>query len=122
MAAILLIDDEEHVLGMMEDVLRHRGWDPVAVSDSEEALRLLDARPFDVIVSDVMMPRLNGLRLLETVRGQGRRIQVILVTGYATREVAEDALANGAYRLLQKPFSVDDLVTAVEGALEAGSA
>lgn len=121
MADILLIDDEDDVLSMMADVLKDQGYDPASVSNGEEALKLLETRRFDVIVSDIMMPRLNGLRLLEAVKRQDRDVQVVLVTGYATRELAADAVEKGAFRVLEKPFSNDQLIRTVEDALNRRS-
>lgn len=118
MDEILLIDDEDDVLSMMADVLREEGWAPVPVSDGEEALQLLTGRPVDVIVSDIMMPRLNGMRLLEVVKRDHADVQVVLVTGYATRELAAEAVGKGACCVLEKPFTNDQLVSAVREALE----
>jgi DNA-binding NtrC family response regulator len=115
---ILLVDDEDDVLSMMADVLREQGYAPVPVTNGEEALQLLATRPVEVVVSDIMMPRLNGVRLLEAVKRAHRDVQVVLVTGYATRELAEEALGKGACCVLEKPFTNDQLVVAVRDALE----
>jgi DNA-binding NtrC family response regulator len=117
MQQILLVDDEDDVLSMMVDVLREQGYLPVPVSDGEEALELLTSRPVDAVVSDIMMPRLNGMRLLEAVKRGPRQVRVVLVTGYATRALALEALGRGASCVLEKPFTNDALVTAVRDAL-----
>jgi DNA-binding NtrC family response regulator len=119
MAAILLIDDEDDVLSMMRDVLIEEGYAPETLSDGAEALAQLEARRFDVVVSDIMMPRLNGMRLLEAVKRTHAEVKVILVTGYATRELAAEALEKGASRLLEKPFTTEQFVSAVRDALGA---
>jgi len=117
MQQILLVDDEDDVLSMMADVLRRHGYLPVPVSDGEEALELLTSQPVDAVVSDIMMPRLNGMRLLEAVKRGPRRVRVVLVTGYATRALASEALGQGASCVLEKPFTNDALLTAVRDAL-----
>jgi DNA-binding NtrC family response regulator len=117
MREILLVDDESDVLSMMADVLGDEGFTTHAVADGEEALRLLQQRRFGVVVSDIMMPRINGLRLLEAIKRLDASVPVILVTGFATRELSEDALRKGAVRVLEKPFTGDQFVAAIREAL-----
>jgi CheY-like chemotaxis protein len=116
-ARVLVIDDEPEVLAVMLDILRDGGFSPAAAADGEAALRLLETERFDVIVSDIAMPNMNGLRLLETLRRQGVPARVLLITAFSTRSIVEEALAAGAARVLEKPFRADDLVAAVREAL-----
>ena len=114
---ILVIDDEPEVLAVMVDVLEQEGYSPRSTSDSREASRLLEEATFDVIVSDIMMPHLSGLQLLEMAKRQNPDVQVVFVTGYSTREVAIEALNKGASGFIEKPFQTHQLVAAVREAL-----
>lgn len=114
---ILVIDDEPEVLAVMVDVLEQEGYSPRSTSDSREASRLLEETTFDVIVSDIMMPHLSGLQLLEMAKRQNPDVQVVFVTGYSTREVALEALNKGAAGFIEKPFQTHQLVAAVREAL-----
>jgi CheY-like chemotaxis protein len=93
---ILVVDGEPEVLEVMVDMLEQEGYSPRSTSDNREASRLLEATAFDVIVSDIVMPHLSGLQLLEIARRQNPDVQVVLVTGYATNELAREALERSA--------------------------
>lgn len=114
---ILVIDDEPEVLAVMVDVLQQEGYSLRSTSDSREASKLLEETVFDVIVSDIMMPHLSGLQLLEMAKRQNPDVQVVFVTGYSTREVALEALNKGASSFIEKPFQTHQLVAAVREAL-----
>lgn len=114
---MLVVDDESEVLDVMVDVLKQEGYSPQATTDSREASRLLETTPFDIIVSDIMMPHLNGLELLELAKRQNPHVQVVLVTGYSTREVALEALNRGATGYIEKPFHTDQLLASVREAI-----
>jgi len=114
---ILVVDDEPEVLGVMVDALKQEGYAPRFTSDSREASQLLETTAFDVIVSDIMMPHLNGLQLLEAAKSQNPDVQVVLVTGYSTREVALEALSKMASGYIEKPFTPAQLLAAVREAI-----
>lgn len=111
------IDDEPEVLEVLVDLLQQAGYSPRATSDSREAVRFLETIPFDVIVSDIMMPHLSGLDLLELAKRHNPNTQVVLVTAYSTREIAREALNKGASGFVEKPFQTEQLLRAVREAL-----
>jgi putative two-component system response regulator len=122
MSRILLIDDEAVVRGLMAEILESDGHDVTAAETAESALVLLDEDDtFELIVSDVMMPGLSGLELLETVRAHRASLPVVLVTGAGTYETLSQALTRGAAGLVTKPFSHAELKSAVEHAIERAS-
>lgn len=114
---ILVVDDEPEVLGVMVDMLKKEGYSPRFTSDSREAERLLRTSEFDVIISDILMPYLNGFELLRMARLQNPDVQVVLVTGYSSRELALEALNKGASSIIGKPFSNEQLAAAVHDAI-----
>jgi len=114
---ILVVDDEPEVLEVMVDMLEQEGYSTRSTSDSREASQLLEETPFDVIVSDIVMPHLSGLQLLEIARRQNPDVQVVLVTGYATNELAREALERGASGFIEKPFRIEQLLATLRGVL-----
>jgi putative two-component system response regulator len=121
MSSILVIDDESVVRMLVAEILETVGHE-VAVADSaEQALALLDDREFDLVVSDVVMPGLSGLELLETVQSRRASLPVILITGAGTYETLSQALTRGAAGLVTKPFAHAELQSAVAEALERAS-
>jgi DNA-binding NtrC family response regulator len=116
-AGILVVDDEPAVLATMVAALEAEGFLALGSTDPRDVRKLMETVVFDVLVSDVMMPHLDGLALLEIARRQNPDVEVLLVTGYGTREVAFQAWRQGACGFLEKPFQPDQFVTAVRQAL-----
>ncbi|HEV8463137.1 MAG TPA: HD domain-containing phosphohydrolase [Gaiellaceae bacterium] len=118
MSSILVIDDEAIVRMLVVEILESAGHSVVDADSAERALQLLDSGEFDLIVSDVIMPGLSGLELLQRVQAQRASLPVILVTGAGTYETLSQALTRGAAGLVTKPFAHADLISAVADALE----
>jgi DNA-binding NtrC family response regulator len=116
-ASILVVDDEPVVQDAVRWLLRSQGYDVDTAGNGEEALSRIAHREFDVVVSDIKMPGLNGLDVLERSRALKPNLSVILMTGYASLETAIEALRLGASDYLRKPFELDDLTLSVERAL-----
>lgn len=117
---ILLIDDEPDVLDVMCEVLDSAGYFPMPARGSQEALHVLRSIQVDLIVSDIMMPGLDGLALLDIVKRHAPGVEVVLVTGYAASLTVQQAWARGACGFLEKPFSADALLDAVQQGLWRG--
>lgn len=120
MSRILVIDDEQVVRLLVMEILETDGHDVTGADCAERALALLqDARSdFDLVVSDVVMPGLSGLELLEVVHAQRASLPVVLMTGAGTYDTLTQALTRGAAGLVTKPFAHDELKAAVSDALE----
>jgi putative two-component system response regulator len=115
---ILAIDDEHVIRMLVVEILESVGHEVVGAESAEHALDLLDTAEFDLIVSDVVMPGLSGLELLEAARRRHASLPVVLVTGAGTYETLSQALTRGAAGLVTKPFAHAELQTAVSDALE----
>jgi DNA-binding NtrC family response regulator len=118
-ASILVVDDEPVVQDAVRWLLRTQGYDVDIARNGEEALSRIAQHEFDVVVSDIKMPGLNGLAVLERSRALKPNLSVILMTGYASLETAIEALRLGATDYLRKPFELDDLTQSVERALRS---
>ena len=110
---ILVVDDAADAREVIQTQLEDQGYRVVACSSVEEALALLAATPFDVIITDLRMPRASGLELVRHVRGNLADAEIMMVTGYPTIEGAVEAVKTGAEHYLAKPFTEQELVEAV---------
>jgi putative two-component system response regulator len=118
MNRILVIDDEDVIRMLVVEILESAGYEVTSAESAEVALALLEHSEFDLVVSDVIMPGLSGLELLEAVRARRASLPVILVTGAGTYDTLSQALTRGAAGLVTKPFAHSDLQSAVAHALE----
>src|SRR5204862_1254965 len=115
---VLVIDDEDVIRGLVVEILEAVGHEVTDARSAEAALALLETADFDLVVSDVVMPGLSGLELLERVRARRASLPVVLVTGAGTYDTLSQALTRGAAGLVPKPFAHAALQAAVEDALE----
>ncbi len=115
-ARALLVDDDTGLLSSLARSLSRKGVDVRTTTSASEAISLLTTADFDVMVSDIMMPEMDGLQLLRTVRASGLEIPVILMTGVPAVETAAQAVAYGALRYLTKPFDVAELAHHIQQA------
>jgi CheY-like chemotaxis protein len=111
---VLVVDDEEIVRVSCLRTLAPQGYEVEAVRDGFEALKLLRDKPFDVIITDFKMPDMDGIEFIDMLRRTAPGARILLVTGYATDDVREQAEAMGA-SYLAKPFKPDELCEAIEG-------
>ncbi len=113
MLDILLIDDEPDLRELLDEQLREVGCRVQKAADGEEGMDHLMRRTFDVVICDVRLPRLDGLKLLRHIRKETPSTEVILMTAYAHVAQAVSALKEGAYDYLAKPFDVDELLVQI---------
>jgi DNA-binding NtrC family response regulator len=109
MANILIIDDEPKMGYLVEKSLTDEGFSALAVSDPAEGIRLIRGRSFDIVITDLSMPDISGLEVLEAARKKGD-MDVVIMTAYGTVETAVEAMKKGATDYILKPFSMDLLV------------
>lgn len=116
--AVLVVDDEPGVREMLDFELSAHGWEVSTAENGVRALDLLGQKSFHLMLSDVSMPGMNGLSLLETVKTRSPQTEVVMMTGYATVENALVAMRLGAYDFVLKPFEIAVLLRTAEKALE----
>jgi two-component system response regulator PilR (NtrC family) len=115
---ILVVDDERSMREFLEIFFRGEGFDVVTAAGVGEATIAVGADQFDVVISDVQMPGGSGIDLLRTVKEVAPETVVVMITAFATTETAIEAMKQGAYDYVTKPFQVDELRLVVEKALE----
>jgi len=101
--SLLLVDDHAEVAWVLGRYLVHAGFDVTTCGDGEEALGLLARRPFDVVVTDVQMPKVNGLRVLDWTVEHRPETRVVVITGFGSPAVRQAAVRRGAFLYVEKP-------------------
>lgn len=118
MKRILIVDDSEATLEVLRRNLEAAGFAVLAAPGVEEALCLLEQHPVDLVITDIKMPKLSGLDLVRHVRENLKNTEVTVITGYPSVDGAVSAMKNGALDYLTKPFTDEELFTAVHRALD----
>jgi len=117
---ILVIDDEKGLRDFMSHELGGRGYEVCVAVDAEEAMVRLQDQRFDLVISDVRMPGMDGIALVEAIKRRYPHLEVLLTTGYGTVEGAVEAMKRGAFDFLLKPVETEHLAAVVRHALMAG--
>lgn len=115
---ILVVDDEGAIRYSVSKTLERVGYQVMTASSGEEALELMEAHPFDVVLTDIRMPGISGVDLLARIKDQSPDIVVILMTGYASLHTAVESLRLGAHDYLIKPSSSEDVRDSVRRGIE----
>jgi len=116
--SVLVVDDEDIVCKSCKAIFTEQGCDVEAVHSAAEALRVMDVRDFDVVITDLKMPGMDGMGLLTRIKEKSPTTAVIVITGYSTVRTAVEAIKCGAFEYVPKPFTPDELTGTVARALE----
>jgi DNA-binding NtrC family response regulator len=115
---LLFVDDEPALRGLMAERLAERGFEVADAATGEKALELLEQFAFDVLVTDLRLPGIDGTRVIEAARERYPGIITIVITGYATVKDAVAIMKRGASDYVAKPFQFDELIHVLDKALE----
>jgi DNA-binding NtrC family response regulator len=115
---ILVVDDEQIVLDSVTKHLRNDGYAIQTVLSVRQALVLLDQAEFDIVMTDLMMPHVDGLEFMQIIKERFPDVLVIMMTGYATISSADQASQQGAFGYIAKPFTKAELKDVVGRAVE----
>lgn len=111
---ILIVDDNQLLIDQMSKYLGKHGHAIVTALDGEKALKALQEEEFQVCITDMKMPGISGMELLSTIRGEYPQIQVVIMTAYGTAKTALQALKEGAFDFVHKPFQMEQITTILE--------
>ncbi len=111
---VLVVDDEKIKRITLRDDLREENYDTIAVESPAVALQLFQNEHFDVLVTDLRMPKMHGIEFLKRVKKDHPHVTVIIMTAYASVETAVEAMKWGAYNYIKKPFSSDELISMLD--------
>lgn len=117
---ILLVDDDEDILDLIERHLSHRGYEVLTAYDGEQAISLLGKIKFDLVITDLKMPKFDGMEVLRRAKEKDPNIEVVILTGHGTMDSVVEALRDGgAFDYLQKPLhNIKQLSFVTKKALE----
>jgi len=115
---ILIVDDSPDTLEIVKRNLKTKGFSVYTSESVEQAIGILEVQPVDLVITDMKMPKTSGIDLIQHIRDNYQDTEVMMITGYATVENAVSAMKAGAEEFLPKPFTKEELYSAVERALE----
>lgn len=116
---VLIVDDEPLVGKRLKPALEKEGFRVEIFTDPQEAEARITEKEFDIVVTDIRMEGLDGLDLLDRIRRKSPLTKVIMITGYATLELAKESLKHGAYDFIAKPFRVGTMRDTIQKAAQA---
>jgi len=116
---ILVVDDEPHVVQIFQDLLAQRGYEVDSSSNGDDAIVKVTTGSFDLVLTDINLPGVDGLEVVRAAKAADKDTCVILITGYASTTTAIDALRQGAYDYITKPFDLWETAKAIERGLES---
>src|SRR5947208_1690274 len=115
---VLVVDDEKVIREILSDFLTMEGYVVRTVEDGSSALRELERRSYNLVISDLKMPGMGGLELLEKISDLKTNVLTVIMTGFGTVETAIEAMKKGAYDYILKPFKIEEVVHVVERGLD----
>jgi DNA-binding NtrC family response regulator len=118
---VLVVDDEENIREVLSNYLESMNYEVQTAEDGQDALDKYRKGEFDLIISDLLMPNIDGLELLKRIRNIDKEVIFLMITGYPSIETAVDAIKKGAYDYITKPFHMEDVKLRIERAFEKRS-
>jgi CheY-like chemotaxis protein len=115
---VLVVDDEEALVAVTTEVLKHIGYEPVGCADASAALAAFDAGRIDAVIADEIMPGITGTQLARALRQRRTDLPFVLVSGYTGPLLSERALAAGVTEILRKPFQTREIAAALARVLQ----
>jgi response regulator RpfG family c-di-GMP phosphodiesterase len=116
-ARLLVVDDEKVIREILAEFLQLEGYQVTTCENGQKALDELRLRPYDLVISDLKMPHVSGLQLLEKMAEEGISVLTVIMTGFGTVETAIEAMKRGAYDYVLKPFKVEEVIHVVQRGL-----
>jgi len=118
MERVLIVDDEEQMRELLAKVLEKNGYQVTTAGDGGQALTVLEKEPMDLVVTDVRMPGLDGMEALKVIKELNPEIVVIIMTAFGSIDQAVQAVKEGAYDYINKPFKIEEMLLTIRKALE----
>ncbi len=115
---ILVVDDDKELCALLVDLLTEEGYETESVQSGSKAIRHLEEKEYDLLISDIRMPGLSGLDLLQAVKAVRPQQTIIMITAFGTVETAIDAMKLGAFDYIIKPFKTEELIVVVKRSFE----
>ncbi len=121
MAKILVIDDEKSIRNTLKEILEYEGHEVQDAQDGLEGLKKIEGEKFDIILSDIKMPKMDGMELLDKILELQNDTPIIMISGHGTIETAVEAIKKGAYDFIAKPLDLNRMLITLRNALDRSS-
>ncbi len=118
MNTVLVVDDEKNIRETLKDVLEDEGYVVLLAENGREALNVIDGNAVDAVLLDLWLPEIGGIEVLQTIKSDFRDLQVIIITGHGTIDTAVKATKIGAFDFIEKPLSIDRVLSVVDHAVK----
>lgn len=118
MAKILVIDDERSIRNTLQEILEYEKYEVALAEDGIEALEKMDDGPYDVILCDVKMPKIDGIELIDKIREKDVDVAIVMISGHGTIDTAVEAIKKGAYDFISKPLDLNRLLITIRNAMD----
>ena len=115
---ILAVDDEENIRNLITYTFEEHNLEVMTAENGKAAITILENNPIDVIITDLLMPTMTGLALIREMKKRKSAIPIIIITAYGNTEMVKEIIAEGVFRLIEKPLDFDRLVPIVQDAIE----
>jgi len=117
---ILVVDDEEVIRELLSEILMDEGYEVDTAKEGNEAMEKIKRLPFELVITDIRMPGLNGMEILRETKKKNPSIEVIIITGYGTPEIEAEAIAQGASGYINKPININQIRNMVAEVFKKG--
>mgnify|MGYP004671317083 FL=1 len=118
MINVLVVDDEENIRNLITYTFEEHNLEVMTAENGKAAITILENNPIDVIITDLLMPTMTGLALIREMKKRKSAIPIIIITAYGNTEMVKEIIAEGVFRLIEKPLDFDILVPIVQDAIE----
>lgn len=115
---ILAVDDEENIRNLITYTFEPYDFEVVTAENGKSAITILEHNPVDVIITDLLMPSMTGLALIREMKKRKSSIPIIIITAYGNTDMVKEIIAEGVFRLIEKPLDFETLVPIVNEAIE----
>ena len=116
MALVLIVDDEQGMRDFLKILLEKEGHKVITANRGTKALEILETKDIELVISDIRMPEMSGIELLEVIKEKSPEMPMIMITAFASPDDAVIAMKNGAFDYISKPFNVEEIISVIRSA------
>jgi two-component system nitrogen regulation response regulator NtrX len=121
MSRILVIDDEKSIRNTLKEILTYEGFEVVEAQDGMEGLKFVEKEKFDIILSDIKMPKMDGIEVLEKLQELSPETPVVMISGHGNIDTAVEAIRKGAFDYISKPLDLNRMLVTIRNAMDRSS-
>ena len=111
---ILIVEDDQDLREVLATSLRNEGYQVISAQDSDEAIASVKARKVNIVFMDICLPDMNGVKVYKAIKKIQPAVTTVMITGFFVQDLVDEAISAGAYDILYKPFTVDDILKMIK--------